>query len=206
MEKLSSRTIVQSPRAEAILTAVIPVFGRFGFKKTSIDDLAAAAGLSKQGLYLHFASKEEIFSSALQRYLDEGLAQVERALAEDGAALADRLVAAMDAWFGRHLVTFSPSSFDVIEAGDSLSPERVEHYKLAFRSSITTALTQSPEFPRSHAVSAQELAKVLFIFGLTWKEGRRSRAEFMDDMRLCVRACLPALKTKANVKKSGSTQ
>jgi hypothetical protein len=32
-----------SPKRELILDAAIPVFGRFGFKKTSIDDLAEAA-------------------------------------------------------------------------------------------------------------------------------------------------------------------
>ena len=50
---------------QTILRAVIPVFGRLGFRKAAMDDLAEAAGLSKQGLYLHFASKEEIFVAAM---------------------------------------------------------------------------------------------------------------------------------------------
>ena len=191
MESITSSPKAQSARADAILTSVIPVFGRFGFKKSSIEDLAAAAGLSKQGLYLHFASKEEIFFSALRHYLDAGLVLVDRALIQQQAALASRLVAALDAWFGRHLATFSPASFDVIETGDSLSRESVDRYKTAFRDRITAALTQSPEFSANRNVSAEELAKVLFTFGLTWKESGRSRAEFLEDMRLCVKACLP---------------
>ncbi len=192
MESITSSPKTRSVRADAILTAVIPVFGRFGFKKTSIEDLAAAAGLSKQGLYLHFSSKEDIFFSALQHYLDAGLMLVDRALVQEQIALSSRLVAAMDAWFGRHLATFSPGSFDVIEAGDSLSREAVDSYKIAFRGRISAALTQSPEFSAAQTVSAEELAKVLFTFGLTWKESGRSRAEFLEDMRLCVKACLPA--------------
>ena len=192
METPSLPPKARSPRADAILTAVIPVFGRFGFKKTSIDDLAIAAALSKQGLYLHFSSKEEIFSLALQHYLDEGLALVDRALVQERVVLSERLVAAMNAWFGRHLATFSPEAFDVIETGNSLAPERVDHYKIAVRRSIATALMQSPEFSAAHTVSAEELSRVLFTFGLTWKESRRSRADFIDDMRLCVKACLPA--------------
>ena len=47
-------------KKELILNAAIPVFGKSGFKKTSIKDLADAADISKQGLYLHFSSKEEI--------------------------------------------------------------------------------------------------------------------------------------------------
>src|SRR5262245_29785734 len=48
-------------RQEAIFAAAIAIFLRFGFKKTSMDDLARAAGLSRQGLYLHFASKDALF-------------------------------------------------------------------------------------------------------------------------------------------------
>jgi TetR/AcrR family transcriptional regulator, regulator of autoinduction and epiphytic fitness len=83
-----------------IFSAVVPVFGRFGFRKTSVEELAGAAGLSK--LYLHFSSKEEIFLAAMQRYLDDGLRLVDEALSRANALLLlDRLVDAMDAWFGR---------------------------------------------------------------------------------------------------------
>ena len=181
----------RSQRADAILAAAIPVFGRFGFKKTSVDDLAEAAGLSKQGLYLHFAGKDQIFVAAMQRYLDEGLLLVDAALGQEGVALVEKLVDAMNAWFGRHLMTFTPDSFDVIGAGDHLSAEAIEQYKSGFRDRIAAALKQSPEFSAGHPVSAEELAKVLFTFGLTWKEGRPTRAEFLENIRLCVRACLP---------------
>src|SRR5258708_6095456 len=109
-----------------ILNAAIPVFGRFGFKKTSVDDLAKAANISKQGLYLHFSGKEELFVAAMQKYLDDGLILVQQELvqqelARPDAPLFQRLMGAMDAWFGRHLATFTRESFDVIEAGNHLS-------------------------------------------------------------------------------------
>jgi len=65
-------------KKELILNAAIPVFGKSGFKKTSIEDLADAAAISKQGLYLHFSSKEEIFQAAMQKYLEDGLNLVNR--------------------------------------------------------------------------------------------------------------------------------
>jgi TetR/AcrR family transcriptional regulator, regulator of autoinduction and epiphytic fitness len=181
----------RSPRVDSILAAVLPVFARFGFRKTSMDDLAKAAGLSKQGLYLHFSSKDEIFLAAMHHYLEEGLSLVDRALQQAETPLVDRLVAAMDAWFGRHLATFSPESFDIIQAGDRLSAEATDSYKIAFRQRIATALIQSPECTAELHVSAEELARVLFTFGLSWKDGRPSRAEFIENVRLCVMACLP---------------
>ena len=192
MKTLPALPKTRSPRATAILIAAIPVFGRFGFRKTSINDLAAAASLSKQGLYLHFSSKEEIFRSAFQHYLDAGLALVDQALTENGRSLAERLLTAMDQWFGRHLVTFSAGSFDLIEAGNTLLPVEVERYKLAFRHRVAMALERSPEFGVAHNLSSEELAKVLYTFGLTWKEGWHSRAEFLDNLQLCIKACLPA--------------
>ncbi|WP_333983125.1 TetR/AcrR family transcriptional regulator [Burkholderia gladioli] len=191
MEPLPATFDVRTARAKSILTAVLPVFGRFGFKKTSVDQLAEAAGISKQGMYLHFSSKEEIFLAAMKNYLDEGLLLVDQALTQDGAPLVERLVASIDAWFGRHLVTFTPESFDVITTGDRLSADEIDSYKKAFRHRIENALVNSPEFTEEFSLSAEELAIVLFTFGLTWKEGRPSRSEFIDRIRLCVRACFP---------------
>ncbi len=179
-----------SQKKGIILDAAIPVFGRFGFKKTSVDDLAKAAQISKQGLYLHFSSKEEVFLAAMQKYLDDGLALVQEALSSPNAPLFKRLMGAMDAWFGRHLATFSPESLDVIPAGDQLSGSRIEEYKAAFQGKLAKAITDSPEFRRAkNACTPKEISQVLFQFGLTWKESNPSRAEFMKRVSLCIRAC-----------------
>jgi TetR/AcrR family transcriptional regulator, regulator of autoinduction and epiphytic fitness len=181
---------VSSTRRDLILNAAICVFGRFGFKKTSVEDLAAAAQISKQGLYLHFPSKEAVFMAAMQKYLDDGLALVQEELTQPGVPLFKQLLGAMDAWFGRHLVTFSPAAFDVIEAGNHLSGNQVEEYKAAFQARLTKALADSTRFERATNVcTPKEIAQVLFLCGLTWKDGHASRADFMKKMAVCVRAC-----------------
>ena len=179
-----------SARNELILNAAIEVFGCFGFRKTSIDNIAAAAKISKQGLYLHFSSKEEIFLAAMQKYLNDGLQLVDEALRKSNSSLFRRLTSAMDAWFGRHLSTFSPASFDIIEAGDRLSGEQVEAYKVAFQKKIAKALAESSEFRRvKNVCTPMEIARVLFHFGLTWKERHASREVFLKQVELCVKAC-----------------
>ena len=155
-----------------------------------MDELAAAAGLSKQGLYLHFPSKEEVFVQAIRKYLDDALAAVQAEVTKPGASLYERLLGAMDAWFGRHLATFTPESFDIIEAGQTLSAEAIEQYKVAFQTKSARALAEAPEFKRGRNVcTPKEIAQVLFLFGLGWKEGRPSRGEFMKKVGLCIRAC-----------------
>ncbi len=66
--------------------------------------------------------------AAMQKYLDDGLRQVDHELARPGAPLFRRLMGAMDAWFGRHLATFAPDSFDVIDAGRHLAGGEIERH------------------------------------------------------------------------------
>jgi AcrR family transcriptional regulator len=59
------------PRREArLLDAAARLFARFGFDKTSIDEIARAAGVSKGAVYLHWPSKDALFEATLIR---EGL-------------------------------------------------------------------------------------------------------------------------------------
>ena len=51
-----------SRRRQAILQAAKTVFFRNGFIGTSMDEVAALAGVSKQTVYKHFADKETLFS------------------------------------------------------------------------------------------------------------------------------------------------
>ena len=177
-------------KRELILDAAVGVFGRFGFKKTSVDDLAAAAGISKQGLYLHFSSKEEVFLAGLQRYLDDCLSRVEQELAKPDRSLLDRLAKAIDAWFGRHLATFTPESFDVIEASELLAGDRLEEYESALQAKLTKALANSVEFKKAKNVcTPAEVTEVLLRCAFTWKDGCLSRTEFMEEMKVCIRVC-----------------
>ena len=184
------QTASANARRDTILDAAIREFGQRGYRKTSIEDLASAAQISKQGLYLHFAGKNEVFVAAMQKYLRAGLALVDEGLSRTDQPLSRRLAAAMEAWFGRHLATFTPTSFDVIEAGDQLSSKDVEHVKVAFQQRIAKALASAPAFmnvPSNR--SPQDVAQVLFLCGLTWKDGRPTAQEFSKRVRLCVRVC-----------------
>lgn len=181
----------ETDRRDAILAAAIGVFGRYGYRKTSVDDIARAADISKQGLYLHFDGKDAIFVAAIGKYLRDNQAAVERELARPGTPLFHRLVAAMDAWFGAHLDMFTPQSRDVIEAGDRLSGPVVEEFKNTFRASLAQAMAQSAEFKRTRNLCApKDVAEVLFQLGLSWKDAKPTRAEFRKKLALAVRACV----------------
>lgn len=52
-------------KARLILNAAIERFTSQGFDATSVDDIAADAGVSKQTVYSHFGSKEDLFGVAI---------------------------------------------------------------------------------------------------------------------------------------------
>lgn len=54
---------------EGVLEKAIPVFWRNGYAGTSIQDLEAATGVNKSGLYTEFEGKEDLFVAALGHYL-----------------------------------------------------------------------------------------------------------------------------------------
>lgn len=84
----------ETPR-DRLLVAAETRFRRFGYKRTTIDDVASEAGTGKGSVYLHFESKQDIYMAVVERSLDRFIENAERLLARPGAA-PDRLRALVE--------------------------------------------------------------------------------------------------------------
>lgn len=85
---------------ERILDAAMEIFARYGYRRASMDQVADAAGLTRQAVYHHFQSKEALFRAAVEALHDGALeAAVAAGLAaeEAGQSLADILAVQVDA-------------------------------------------------------------------------------------------------------------
>ena len=60
----------RAARQEAILAGAARAFARTGYAGTSMEDIAAASGITKLIVYRHFDSKEELYRAVLQRVFD----------------------------------------------------------------------------------------------------------------------------------------
>src|SRR6201747_984774 len=92
-----------NPRTR-ILDAAITVFRRQGFRRSSIEQAAEAAGLTRQALYHHFESKEALFRAVIERLYEGAFAAETAAIAateKAGGSLADVIVAAVTAKLGQ---------------------------------------------------------------------------------------------------------
>ena len=75
---------------DAILDATDRLLARSGYKKMTIDELAHEVGIGKGSVYLHFASKEEIALSHIDRIVDRLKARL-RQIADGKAPAGERL-------------------------------------------------------------------------------------------------------------------
>lgn len=81
----------KSPRRrEQIVAAAYEQFYARGFARVSVDDIAAAAGVTKRTLYSYFPSKDDLAGAAAEQARALAIAQIEHwaHTLQDGAVLA----------------------------------------------------------------------------------------------------------------------
>lgn len=87
-----------------ILDAAYELFYKEGFAQTSIDAVAAAAGITKRTLYYHFDSKQSLVEAVLGVQHEMMLARIERwakRVSGDPANMVEKLFAEFAAWSGQ---------------------------------------------------------------------------------------------------------
>ena len=62
---MSNSQDVKDPVRDEILNGARDLFERFGFKKTTMEDIARQIGKSKSALYYYYKTKEEIFEAVV---------------------------------------------------------------------------------------------------------------------------------------------
>jgi len=84
---------------EKILVAAIQRFSEFGYRRTSINDVAEEAGLARATVYLYWKRKQDLFVAGLERFNSGSRNLAETAAAEKGSA-AERILATVMAQYG----------------------------------------------------------------------------------------------------------
>ena len=92
------RRLPSAERRALILEAAGRLFGEQGYDAARLDDIAAAAGVTKPILYRHFETKEALYLALLARHRDD-LPTFTAAMPAEGT-LEERLRAVLDGWVG----------------------------------------------------------------------------------------------------------
>jgi TetR/AcrR family transcriptional regulator, regulator of autoinduction and epiphytic fitness len=189
-------------RRVAILDAALRVFGQYGFRRTSMDDIAREAQIGKGTIYLSFASKEEVF-----RALSEGLAQ--RML--DGAEAArrspgttgDKLAAMHAAWFGTYAETIrrSPHATELLDAKHRLSADlaaaSASRYKRLVRDVLAEATAAGELDLKPVGLTPESAAELLIASARGLDSSASSPAAYGRYLDALVRVMVAGLRSAA---------
>jgi AcrR family transcriptional regulator len=97
-----------------LIEAATAVFLRYGFRRTTMGDIAKEAGVSRPALYLRFCNKEQIFAEVMKAFLARTLEEIRQGLPALTTPQA-RLRFAFECWAVRPftLMQSSPDARDL---------------------------------------------------------------------------------------------
>lgn len=109
------------PKRVRILDGAMKVFLAYGFSRTTMDDIARAADMSRPALYLLFKNKTDIFRAIAMMVLSRSVESAKMALAGDGA-FTERMTRAIDEAFISMMsaVVASPHGAELLDMKSSL--------------------------------------------------------------------------------------
>ncbi|GAA2756849.1 TetR/AcrR family transcriptional regulator [Actinopolymorpha rutila] len=176
-----SSTVGDGDRRTAVLDAALTTFARFGYRKTSMDEVARAARISRPGLYFLFASKEALFRAAVTQALERDLSAVEHVLADTGRPLPERLVDAFDQWAGRYVGPLTRDVTEVIEANPDLLGEVVETAPRRFEQLVCAAIAA-----QTGRKAALPIAQTMISASIGLKHQAPSREFFLERLKVAI--------------------
>lgn len=168
-------------RRAAILEAALDAFAQGGYHETSLDAVAARAGISKALIYEHFSSKRELHGALLETYVEELLDRVLGAVqaAEPGG---ERLRVGADAFLrfveerreAWRMLVHNPRDPDVAQSLGRVQEEVAE--AIAVQMAEDTPADRRAQDPRQAQLAVEMLSQQLV-------GALRALANWWDDHR-----------------------
>lgn len=155
-------------RAE-VLNAARGLFQRFGLFKTTMEDIAKAAGKGKSTLYYYYQSKDEIFDSVIKEDMEEVFNSVKYAVEQASTA-------------EEKLRNFTSSKIRAISQ------------KAALYSIVFGEISENPQLikklKKSYEERELELLRGILSFGIARQELKKISDETLEDVSYIILSSL----------------
>ncbi|BCH21848.1 TetR family transcriptional regulator [Mesorhizobium sp. L-8-10] len=182
------------PKRARIIEGAMRMFLAYGFARTTMDDIARAAEVSRPALYLLFKNKSDIYRAIATMLFDQSIATAQAELAVE-APFGERVVAAIDKSLIGMMQPFaqSPHGAEILDMKNSLAGELMGAWRerlvglLAEATAAEAARTGTDLAARG--LSAQTLAELL-LDGL---EGMKMRTSDPDEQRQAARGLVTVI-------------
>lgn len=170
-----------SESEKKLVDAAIRTFVRFGYRKTTMLDIAAEADVSRPTLYASYRSKDEILAASIRYMSERALARAEVAL-QDCKTLDDKLRAYFEATVvpAFELIESSPESNDLITGHNAAGKAAILEMQVKRRNVIMQLLApHQAEIERS-GQSLSQFAHFVIITSTGMKYAADSKEELLD--------------------------
>lgn len=182
------------PRRARIIEGAMRVFLAYGFARTTMDDIARAAELSRPALYLLFKNKSDIYRAIATMLLDDSVETARVELAAD-APFGERVTGAVEKSLIEMMQSFaqSPHGAEILDMKNSLAGDLVTSWRQGLTAHLTEAI--GAEAARTGAdlaergLTAQALAGLL-LDGL---EGMKMRTGDPGEQRRSARGLITVI-------------
>ena len=193
----------RNAKQEAILQAAGEQFNRYGYRKTSMDDIARRMGVSRASLYSYFENKDEIFRSVSLVIHQRALKRAKYYLFAEETRTQALAIKVENALLSRH----SPFLKAVIRSahGDELFDEYsrvcgdiVQDSHAAFQTLLAKALNSASKTGyidlKAAGMTGKNAAEVLNLGAAGLKQGSLDALTFRRRIRRLVKVFLSGLK------------
>lgn len=170
-------------KREAVYEAAATVFAQYGFRRTTMNDIAQAAGISRPALYLMFDNKENLFQGLAAFRLDQAIEQALGVLAGSGDT-SERFIEAL-LEFERIFyepIADSPHGAELMDISQSLASELMMKDIVRLHAAMAKTLSDAElageiSFEKS-PLKAKSFVELLFAGLNGVKKKARNTAEF----------------------------
>lgn len=184
MTVLVNGEAVTDPRRQEIIEAAFQVFMRYGYRRTTMDDIAQQVGLSRPTLYLTFPNKDAIFRAVVEAGFERLLNEIDAGLPAQ-SSLTEQLLHVFEIWSVQpfELVATSPAADELMTDSFGFASDIFDRSTQRLADALARLVRAAVTEPDALDPSAEGRARVL----LAAAHGFKSTARDTDDMRHLIR-------------------
>ena len=161
-----------------ILDVSLELFGHFGFKKTTMGEIAQRAGVSRPTLYARYDSKEQVFAAVVDCYMRRLASEVDEAT-EHVSALHDKLEVAFEVSIVRPFEKSRGHAFkqEILNLDDERINQSLASAHDTFDRLFTRLIKESDIDLKALGTTAPRFARLLNASARGFKEHARDSKE-----------------------------
>lgn len=193
---------VGTDKHSLILEAALALFRQYGYRRTSMEDIAQAAAVAKGTLYLYFKSKDELFEALARRIAAQIDDDAKAVIARD-LGFEDKVMALLDAKLGfvYRWVLSSPHAAELTDPTSRLPADVFGPLDRSFRAALTRLFKESAKAGeidlKGAGLSPESAVDTLIAAAHGAEKNARDEADFHDRLNRIGRLSLRGLRPQS---------